>query len=191
MVCILTFSQHIAEWVFVFSASYFLLLYLQEFVRRNSLLFSSVNNNYILSHKIKSYVLELLDKTTSEFFILVDIHWKHLWYSITTLKHIYATHHASFVPTTNKRNAHRIYVSLSITIFLGCLCTFFISVFQAAMKMSYNGAANFLSRNGTHLQSTHFYVASYFNHLNAIQWHFIYEYNNNKLKPRITLLLVL
>ena len=189
MVCTLTFSQHISEWVFVFSASYFLLLYLQEFVRRNSSLFSSVNNNSMLTHQIESYILELLHKTilhSSELFTLVDIHWKHLWYSITTLKHIYVTHHASFVPTTNKRNAHRIYVSLSITIFLGCLCTFFISVFQAAMKMSYNGAANFLSRNGTHLQSTHFYVASYFNHVNAILWHFVYEYNNNKLKPQIS-----
>ena len=138
----------------------------------------------------------MLDKTilhSSELFILVYIHWKRLWYSITPLKHIYATHHASFVPTTNKRNAHRIYVSLSITIFLGCLCTFFISVFQAAMKMSYNGAANFLSRNGTHLQSTHFYVASYFNDLNAILWNFL-NYNNNKLTPcrmMYTLLLVL
>ena len=145
----------------------------------------------MLNHEIGSYILEVLDKTTS--YQNVGI----IYISRYTLKTVmiqYYTVETHLCDTSCKLRPHnkqkKCTQDIRFTFYNNFsrmpLYIFHIRFSEAAMKMSYNGAANFLSRNGTHLQSTPFYVASYFNHVNAILWHLVYEYNNNKLKPQIS-----
>ena len=143
------------------------------------------------NHKIKCYILEILDKTI--LFFIYAIFFDISRYTLKTFIIQYYNFGTHLCDTSCKLRPHnkqkKCTQDIRFTFYNNFsrmpLYIFHIRFSEAAMKMSYNGAANFLSRNGTHLQSTHFYVASYSNHLNAIQWHFIYEYNNKKLKPRI------